>query len=135
MCRQKTNKIERPVIVVIATILTFICATVWLILTLGNAFDYDLEGNTKTVIFAINFFFGIFSIGIGIGLTRLNKWSFNCGLVTAVISSIWFGYNFFSSDDQIFFFLCNFESATGVLLLINKRFFRNENKKMTNLMT
>jgi len=131
--RKKEPKIERPVIVVIATVLTFICATIWLMLTLGNAFDYDLEGNTQIVIYVINLFFAIFSIGLGIGLSCLYKWSFSVGLVTAVITAIWFGYSFYNSNEQIFFFLCNFESANAVLLLINKRFFRKENKKVTEI--
>lgn len=128
------NKKERPVGVIVAAIVTFICVPVWIIIALAQAGVSALGGNSQMGFLAIwNFFCTIVFIAIGIGLLRLKKWSYNWGLGTAIINVVWFGYNYSKTNLQIFLFLCVLELIIGVLLLSNTRAFRKEIKKTKDL--
>ena len=71
-------------------------------------------------------FFTIFSIALGTGFLRLRNWAYNWGLGTAIINTIWFGYNYSKSNLLIFLFLLLVELLIVILLYTNRMAFETD---------
>jgi len=127
------EKKELSMGLIFVSVLTFVYAVVWLIISVMQAYLYTSNSSTETgMLFLWNFFVAVAFVVIGIGILKLKYWGYDWGLWSAVLNGIWFGYNLFEATDSIalifYAFLVIICILTIILLTTNKKSFPNNNK-------
>lgn len=115
---------ETPFGVYLASILFFTTSFIWVYISLSQAGHSTFTDDTSSGLKSIwNIFSSILSIVFGVGILKGKKWGYEWGLGTAILSTLWFGFNYWESKSMLLLFLIIADIVIIASLLLNKDYF------------